>query len=59
MSDVRVGVFAGTLEVLGRFLYKLMLAIAIVWIVGLVVGLFVGSDEPSTGGGGPPIHSTP
>lgn len=58
MTNTGVGFFAGTFEVLGRFLYRLLLAVAIVWVLGLIVGLFA-SDPPPDSGGGPPPVSTP
>ncbi len=54
MTDTRPGFFAGTLQILGGFLYKLIAVVAIMWIVGLVVGLFTG-DPPASSGGGPSI----
>ena len=36
------------LSTIGRFLYKLVLSVVIVWLLGLVVGLFTGD----TSGGG-------
>lgn len=36
------------LSLIGRFLYKLLLAVVIVWVIGLAVGLFVGEGP---GGG--------
>ncbi len=57
MTSTGTGFFAGTLEVLGRFLYRLLLAIAIVWVLGLVVGLFAGDPPPDGGSSPPPISS--
>lgn len=39
---------AAVLTVLGRFVYRLVLAVTIVWVLGLIVSLFVG-DGPSGG----------
>ena len=57
MTEADTGFFAGTLELLGRFLYKLLLAIAIVWVLGLIVGLLAGEPPADSGGGPPPVSS--
>jgi hypothetical protein len=58
MTEASNGFFAGTLDALGRFLYKLLLAIAIVWALGLIVGLFAGNPPADNGGGPPPVSSS-
>ncbi len=47
MTGVANGVVT-VLTVLGRFVYRLLLAVAIVWVLGLLVSLFVGGGP---GGG--------
>jgi hypothetical protein len=47
MTGVSGGVVT-VLTLLGRFVYRLLLAVAIVWILGLIVSLFV-SDGPGGG----------
>ena len=48
MSHAGNCVSVTVLSLIGRFLYKLLLAVTIVWVIGLVVGLFVGEGP---GGG--------
>ena len=47
-GGVSVLVMVAVLTLLGRFLYRLLLAVSIVWLIGLIVSLFV-SD--GSGGG--------
>ncbi len=44
--------FVAVLALLGRFVYRVLLSVVIVWVLGLIVSLFVG-DGP--GGGLSPI----
>jgi len=58
MADSRTGVgVALVLTTIGRFLYKLCLAIAIVWMIGLLVGAIAG--DRSGGGGATEIQLHP
>lgn len=62
MTETGNGLFTGMLETLGRFLYKVLLAVAIVWVLGLIVGLLVGvfdgAPAPNSGSGPPLISSS-
>ena len=55
MTDSRTGM-ALVLTIVGRFLYKLCLAIAIVWVIGIVVGAIIGHHS---GGGATVTNVTP
>lgn len=48
MSETSASVVIAALNLVGRFLYRLLLAVAIVWVLGLIVGLFTGGGP---GGG--------
>ncbi|MCC6223082.1 MAG: hypothetical protein IT201_06275 [Thermoleophilia bacterium] len=48
MSEAPASVTVQVLNLVGRFLYRLVLAVVIVWVLGLIVGLFVGEGP---GGG--------
>jgi hypothetical protein len=52
MTESRTGV-ALALTMIGRFLYKLCLAVAIVVVIGLIVGVFV---DNGPGGGSTEIQ---
>ena len=38
-----------TVQLLGRFLYRLMLAVVIVWLIGLLVQLLLGQPPDGSG----------
>ena len=48
MTGTSNHVLVAVLTLLGRFLYRLLLAVSIVWVIGLIVSLFV-SDGPGGG----------
>jgi uncharacterized membrane protein YdfJ with MMPL/SSD domain len=48
MTNASDSPLIAALTLLGRFLYRVVLAVVIVWLLGLVVGLFTGD----TSGGG-------
>jgi len=55
MTDSRTGM-ALVLTLIGRFLYKLCLAVAIVWVIGIIVGAIVGNHS---GGGATEVRIQP
>ena len=56
MTESRTGM-ALVLTLIGRFFYKLCLAIAILWVIGLLVGAIAG--DRSGGGGATEIQVQP
>lgn len=48
MSEAPASVVIQVFHLIGRFFYRLVLAVVIVWVLGLIVGLFVGEGP---GGG--------
>ena len=54
MTEAPASVAIQVLNLIGRFLYRLVLAVVIVWVLGLIVGLFVGEDP-----GGGVVEITP